>query len=104
MYDLATVFAYPSSMEGFGMPVLEAMAQGTAVVTSRGTATEEVAGSAGLVVDATDTTAIGQAGDSLLGDPDRRAELGAAGLARARTMTWETTALGTTASYERAVA
>ncbi len=51
LYASAQVFAYPSEREGFGLPVAEAMAQGTAVVTSRGTSTEEVAGGAAVLVD-----------------------------------------------------
>ncbi len=51
LYAAARVFAYPSEREGFGLPVAEAMAQGTAVVTSRGTSTEEVAGGAAVLVD-----------------------------------------------------
>ena len=54
LYDLASVFVYPSLLEGFGMPVLEAMGQGTPVITSRGTATEEVAGDTGVLVDPSD--------------------------------------------------
>ena len=54
----ATVFAYPSEEEGFGLPVAEAMAQGTPVVTSRGTSTEEVAGGAAVLVDPLDVDAI----------------------------------------------
>ena len=51
LYAAATVFAYPSEREGFGLPVAEAMAQGAAVVTSSGTSTEEVAGGAAVLVD-----------------------------------------------------
>ena len=54
LYAAATVFAYPSVWEGFGLPVAEAMAQGTPVITSRGTSTAEVAGGAAVLVDPLD--------------------------------------------------
>lgn len=92
LYDLASVFVYPSLLEGFGMPVLEAMAQGTAVVTSAGTSTQEVVGDVGVAVDPTDVDAIASAMATLLEDDRQRAELGAAGRARAATMSWEATA------------
>jgi glycosyltransferase involved in cell wall biosynthesis len=63
--------------------VLEAMAQGTAVITSSGTATEEVIADAGLLVDPADVDALAAALDELLADPQRRADLGAAGFTRA---------------------
>jgi glycosyltransferase involved in cell wall biosynthesis len=103
LYERAAVFCYPSLLEGFGMPVLEAMAAGAAVVTSIGTATEEVAGSAALTVDPRDPNAIATALSALLDDPARRAELGAAARERARTFTWARTAALTKAAY-RAVA
>lgn len=94
VYALATVFAFPSFDEGFGLPVLEAMAQGTSVVTSRGTATEEAAGGAAELVDPHDTGSIAQAIARLLGDEHRRSELAAAGRTRAATATWDRTADG----------
>jgi glycosyltransferase involved in cell wall biosynthesis len=83
---------YPSIEEGFGLPVLEAMAQGAPTITSKGTATEEVAGDAALLVDPLDVDAIAGAIDDVLRDADLAARLGAAGRARAASYTWERTA------------
>jgi glycosyltransferase involved in cell wall biosynthesis len=95
----AAVFCYPSTREGFGLPVLEAMAQGTPVVTSTGTATEEVARAAGLVVDPADPEAIAAALRRVLTDDALAASLRDAGLARAAEYTWERTAAATAAAY-----
>ncbi len=100
----ASVFCFPSLQEGFGLPVLEAMAQGTPVVTSSGTATAEVVGSAGVTVAADDVDAISHALDDLLDDPERARRLGRAGQERARHhFSWERTADGLVAAYEAAV-
>ena len=69
LYAGADVFCYPSVWEGFGLPVLEALAQGAPVVTSRGTATEEVAGDAALLVDPHDPVELADALASVLDDP-----------------------------------
>ena len=98
----ATVFAYPSLQEGFGLPVLEAMVQGTAVVTSRGTATAEVAGDAAVLVEPRDVDAIAEAVDDLLADDAGRAALGASARARAAGFTWERAAAGYAALYAEA--
>ncbi|MCC5953317.1 MAG: glycosyltransferase family 4 protein [Acidimicrobiia bacterium] len=82
LYAAATVFCYPSSAEGFGLPVLEAMAQGTPVVTSAGTATEEVLGpdgGAGFAVPPSDHPAITAALARLLDDPALAERCGRAG-------------------------
>lgn len=92
VYALATVFAFPSLDEGFGLPVLEAMAQGTAVVTSRGTATEEVAGGAAILVDPHDPASIGEGLASALSNDSLRADLEAAGSTRAAQASWDHTA------------
>jgi len=102
LYNLAEVFIYPSLLEGFGMPVLEAMSQGTPVVTSSGTATEEVAGGAALLVDPTNLDGIAESVDLLLRDNNQRAELSAKGLARASEMTWESTARLLINAYDEA--
>jgi glycosyltransferase involved in cell wall biosynthesis len=93
------VFCYPSISEGFGLPVLEAMAQGAPVVTSSTTSTHEVVGDAGLTVDPTDTAAIATAINHLLDDRDAAAVLGRAAQERAGTFTWERTAAGYLAAY-----
>lgn len=103
LYAGASVFCYPSLLEGFGMPVLEAMAQGAPVVTSSGTSTEEVAGDAGLVVPPTDGEALADALLQVLDDPPLADRLRAAGLARAATYTWERTARETVTAYQDVV-
>ena len=97
----AAVVCYPSLWEGYGLPVAEALAQGTPVVTSQGTATEElVVGGAGIAVDPRDPDAIASALAEVLDDPNRAASLGEAALARAAERTWETTAKLTVEAYE----
>jgi glycosyltransferase involved in cell wall biosynthesis len=102
LFDLATVFTLPSLLEGFGMPVLEAMAQGTAVVTSAATSTEEIVGPDGVIVDPTDADELGAAIGRLLADDAHRARVADEGRRRAATMTWDRTAALTEAAYERA--
>jgi glycosyltransferase involved in cell wall biosynthesis len=85
------------------LPVLEAMAQGAPVVTSAGTATAEVAGDAGLLVDPLDVDAIARAIRTLLDDRAEAARLGEAGRDRAKTFTWERAAELTAEVYREAV-
>jgi len=88
-YSRAMIFAFPSLDEGFGMPVLEAMAAGTPVVASARSALPEVAGDAAILVDPEDTGAIGAALRLLAGKEDLRRDLAGRGMERARLFTWE---------------
>jgi glycosyltransferase involved in cell wall biosynthesis len=96
LYAAATVFAYPSEQEGFGLPVAEAMAQGTAVVTSRGTSTEEVAGGAAVLIDPFDVDSIAE---GIVEAAQRGDELGGSGRRRAAELTWAAAADRTLAVY-----
>lgn len=96
LYAGALVTAQPSLREGFGLPVAEAMAHGSPVVTSRGTSTEEVAGGAAVLVDPHDADDIAR---GLAEAVARRVELVAAGRARAAELTWDRTADATLAAY-----
>ena len=98
-YAAADVFCYPSLLEGFGLPVAEAMAQGTPVVTATGTATEEVAAGAALVVDPADPAALAEAIASLLADKGLSARLSEAGRRRAAELSWPAAAQATAAAY-----
>jgi glycosyltransferase involved in cell wall biosynthesis len=97
LYRGARCVVYPSLYEGFGLPVLEAMACGTPVVTSRGGATEEVGDDAAVLVDPLDTAAIAAGIEDALG---RRDELRAKGLERAQAFSWDRVARDTWAVYE----
>jgi glycosyltransferase involved in cell wall biosynthesis len=102
-YRRAQVLVSPSLYEGFGLPVAEAMASGTAVIASDGGALPELVadGETGRIVPARDTAALAEAIGALVADPARCRELGAAGLERAlRKFTWAQTASGTEALYD----
>lgn len=104
LYAAATVFCYPSLLEGFGLPVLEAMAQGTPVVTSAGTATEELVGDGGLTVDPRAPDAIAAALETVLAASDADARWGQAARSRAAAYTWARAAEQTVEAYRRVVA
>lgn len=102
LYRGAEFFVYASTYEGFGLTPLEAMACGTPVVSSGATSLAEVVGDAGLIVDPT-PRGIAAGIVALANDPDRRAELAARGLARARGYSWRTTAEMTLEAYDDAL-
>ncbi|MCC7367571.1 MAG: glycosyltransferase family 4 protein [Chloroflexi bacterium] len=92
LYSAAESFAFPSHYEGFGLPVLEAMACGTPVVASRASSLPEVVGDAGMQVDPDDTERLASALELLALNPEMRADFSARGLERAATFTWEAAA------------
>jgi glycosyltransferase involved in cell wall biosynthesis len=103
LYRSASCFALPSLIEGFGLPVLEAMRQGTPVACSDRSALAEVAGDAALLFDPQDQTAVTEALRRVLGDEALRRSLAERGRRRSRGFTWRRTATETLASYRRAL-
>ncbi len=101
LYRLASVFAFPSLLEGFGLGPLEALASGTPVVACEASSIPEVTGDAAYLVAPGDSRAMGGAILSLLMQPDHAATLRNRGLARARDFSWRATAEGTLAAYEQ---
>jgi glycosyltransferase involved in cell wall biosynthesis len=92
VYSLAVAFAFPSWYEGFGLPVLEAMACGTPVVVSDNSSLPEVVGGAGLLVDAADSAALADALLKILADEPLRRGLGSRGIERAKRFSWRNSA------------
>jgi glycosyltransferase involved in cell wall biosynthesis len=89
LYRHARLFVYPAFAEGFGMPPLEAMASGVAVITADRTALPEVVGDCGLLIDPYDVPALSRAMQVLLDDEELRNRLGTRALERARTFEWD---------------
>ena len=102
LYNLAEMFVFPSIYEGFGLPVIEAMACGTPVITGRVAALDEVAGGAVEHVEALEVDPIGDALVGLSQDRDRRHALARAGLQRAQAFSWTRAAQQTYDVYRRA--
>ncbi len=103
LWALAEMFVFPSLYEGFGLPVLEAMARGVPVACSNASSLPEVAGEAALLFDPHDEAAIAGSLRALLEDQALRERLRAKGLAQVERFTWERTARATLRSYERAL-
>lgn len=100
-YNASEVFAYPSLFEGFGLPVMEAMACGTPVLTSTGSSLGEIASGAALVVDPTDGVAITDALEQILSDQALRYRLGQLGIKRSREFEEGRMASETVSVYEK---
>jgi glycosyltransferase involved in cell wall biosynthesis len=103
LYNLASVLAYPSLVEGFGMPVLEAMACGTPVLSSPRGALPEVGGECAVWAEPEDTEAIASGIEHLLTDSDDRDRLRRAGLERSQGFRWEETARRTLEVYRKCI-
>jgi glycosyltransferase involved in cell wall biosynthesis len=103
LWEIAQAFVFPSLYEGFGLPVLEAMARGVPVACSNSSSLPEVAGDAALLFDPQDVPAIAAALERLLVDPDLAARLRAHGRQRAQLFTWRRTARLTLDAYARAL-
>ena len=103
LYGMAAALAFPSTFEGFGAPVLEAMNRGCPVLAADATALPEVVGDAGVLLPAEDEEAWAEAMNRILHDDDQRRELTDAGRARARDYNWKRSAEALVSAYGRAL-
>jgi len=104
LYRAASVFAYPSDYEGFGLPPLEAMAAGTPVLALDNSSVAEVVGDAGVLLPAATEEGLARELERLLGDPALREHYAREGRERAKRFTWEATAEATLAALSEAAA
>ncbi len=104
LYRRASIFAFPSLDEGFGMPILEAMTRGVPVITSNRSALSEIAGDAALLVDPLSHEEIRAGLLTLIADPQLRNDLSRRGLGHSAKFSWERAAQETWAVYNAALA
>ena len=103
LYRGALALVYPSLLEGFGLPILEAMSCGVPVITSDRSSMTETAGEAALLVDPTEPASLAQAMDRITSQPTTRVELRTRGLGRAAQFTWSGAAAETLAAFREAL-
>jgi len=103
-YNAADLFTFPSLYEGFGLPVLEAMACGTPVITSNTSSLPEIVGEAAIMINPTDVGALADAIDKVLGNESLRQEMRNKGLARTKLFSWEETTKATVRLYKEVAA
>ena len=104
LYNLATVFVFPSLMEGFGLPVLEAMACGCPVICGKVSSLPEVAGEAAYYVDVAHVDALAQGIEEVFNNSKLQEELQGKGLEQVQKFSWQKTAEGTVEVYREVVA